>query len=99
MTVDKPIPVVKDKAGKLTKHYSTRDWFSKLNEELDEVKQSVFTANIAPEFNKKLIAEELQDLITVCTSFLEYLGYDENKRGDLARQINEKNRRRGYFEE
>ena len=27
----KPLPAVKDKAGKLTKHYSICDWFSKLN--------------------------------------------------------------------
>ena len=87
---NKPIPVVKDKAGKLTKDYSTLDWFNKLNEKLDEVKQS---SDIPKQ------AEELQDLITVCTSFLEYLGYDETARGDLAKQINEKNRRRGYFEE
>ena len=87
---NKPIPVVKDKAGKLIKHYSTRDWFKQLNEELDEVKQS---SDIPKQ------AEELQDLITVCTSFLEYLGYDETARGNLAKQINEKNRRRGYFEE
>ena len=91
---DKPIPVIKDKSGKLTKHYSIRDWFSKLNEELDEVKLSIATAQF-----KVKTAEELQDLITVCTSFLEFLGYDENKRGDLAKQINEKNRQRGYFEE
>ena len=87
---NKPIPVVKDKAGKLTKDYSTLDWFNKLNEKLDEVKQS---SDIPKQ------AEELQDLITVCTSFLEYLGYDETARGDLAKQINEKNRQRGYFEE
>ena len=94
MTVDKPIPVIKDKAGKLTKDYSNRDWFSKLNEELDEVKLSIATAQF-----KVKTAEELQDLITVCTSFLEFLGYDENKRGELAKQIKEKNRRRGYFED
>ena len=94
MTVDKPIPVIKDKAGKLTKDYSTLDWLNKLNEKLDEVKLSIAMAQF-----KVKTAEELQDLITVCTSFLEFLGYDENKRGELAKQINEKNRRRGYFED
>ena len=80
MTVDKPIPVIKDKAGKLTKHYSTRDWFKQLNEELDEVKQS---SDIPKQ------AEELQDLITVCTSFLEYFGYDETARGSLVVETDE----------
>ena len=45
------------------------------------------------------IAEELQDLITVCTSYLDYLGFDQKKRIELTKHINDKNRQRGYFEE
>ena len=99
---NKPIPVVKDKAGKLTKDYSTLDWFNKLNEKLDEVKESanfLKFRNLEHSGGKFLVAEELQDLITVCTSFLNFLGYDQYKRGELCKEINEKNRRRGYFEE
>ena len=104
----KPLPVLKDKKGKLTKKYSTRDWFTKLNEELDEAKEYANQADVLREYHYKNdpekwyvphIAEELQDIITVCTSYLEALGFDEAKRSQLAKKVNEKNRKRGYFEE
>ena len=60
---NKPIPVVKDKAGKLTKDYSTLDWLNKLNEKLDEVKLSIAMAQF-----KVKTAEE----ITAVT--IEYIG-------------------------
>ena len=94
----KPIPVVKDKHGKLVTDYKSSDWFRQLNEELDEIKiatvEGVFNDFV---LNDK-IAEELQDLITVCTSMLQWLGFDESKRNQLAMQVNEKNRSRGYLE-
>ena len=94
----RPIPVVKDGNGKLIKNYTPKDWFKKLNEELDEVKIAV--VNRADNLGSAAeIAEELQDLITVCTSMQEWLGFNDVQRGFLAKEINEKNRKRGYFEE
>ena len=94
----RPIPVVKDGNGKLIKHYTPKDWFQKLNEELDEVKIAV--VNRADNLGSAAeIAEELQDLITVCTSMQEWLGFNDVQRGFLAKEINEKNCKRGYFEE
>lgn len=93
-----PIPVKKDGNGKLTKDYDVRDWFAKLNEELDEVK-SAATAFDLYDSTVEDVAEELQDLITVCTSYLDYLGFNVQKRIELTKQINDKNRQRGYFEE
>lgn len=46
---------------------------------------------------KDRLAEELTDVITVCTSWLYALGYDEEQRGEVQRRVNEKNRERGYF--
>ena len=43
------------------------------------------------------VDEEQADVITVCTSWLDALGYDEESRGKLQERVNEKNRRRGDF--
>ena len=85
-----PIPVIRDKNGKLTKDYKTMDWIAKLNEEVDEVKFALAD-------KKKNLAEELCDVITVCTSYLEQLGYDQQKRGEFFTDINRKNFARGYI--
>ena len=41
----------------------------------------------------------LADVIVACTTRLEQLGYDEKAREELYKAVNEKNRKRGYFEE
>jgi hypothetical protein len=46
--------------------------------------------------HKRFVADELTDVITVCTSFLEALGYNEHARMAVQRRVNEKNQRRGY---
>nr|DAT07995.1 MAG TPA: hypothetical protein [Caudoviricetes sp.] len=43
------------------------------------------------------LAEELTNVITVCTSWLDALGYNEARRGEMQRLVNEKNKDRGYF--
>ena len=93
----KPIPVVKDKHGKLVTDYKSSDWFRQLNEELDEVKCAATVLDLYDSTVEDL-AEELQDLITVCTSMLQQLGFDESKRNHLCKQVNDKNRNCGYFE-
>ena len=45
----------------------------------------------------KKAVDELVDVITVCTSWLENLGYDERKRLELFSKVNVKNEKRGYF--
>ena len=101
----KPIPVIKDKHGKLTKDYSTKDWFAKIQEEVTEAHAVAAVIDDCKECGERIeditykkLAEELQDLITVCTSMLQWLGFDESKRNELAMQVNDKNRNRGYFE-
>ena len=87
-----PEPVKRDKHDKAVAKYTYRDWFEKIAEE-------VFEAHQAACKNKSgQLAEELTDVITVCVSFLNILGYDEKGRGDLYRKVNQKNLQRGYLE-
>ena len=90
MTIlEEPMPVVFD--GRCnTKNYLQLDWFAKIIEETHEA----MTAE-----NRGHLAEELCDIITVCTSFLESLGYDRDTRANMFLNINAKNARRGYFEQ
>ena len=95
---------VKNDGTSLTKHYETFDWFAKLNEELDEAKYNAVAADesesqfLADAYRDDL-AEELADLMTCCVSWLDVLGYDEEKRSSLFAKVNEKNEQRGYFDE
>ena len=93
-----PRPVVRDGNGKLTEDYSSRDWYLKLQEEIFEAIENVTDAETGLS-DKKSIAEEIADVITVCISWLETLGYDEEKRSEIFAAVNEKNEKRGYFKE
>ena len=90
-----PRPVIRDGNGKLIRDYSPRDWYLKLQEEIFEVMQLSLLRDVYEEE----ISEELADVITVCISQLEALGYDEKGRSEIFRRVNEKNEKRGYFEE
>ena len=76
------------------------DWAAKLNKEVYEViRGAAYIERLADEADDddvERLAEELTNVITVCTSWLDALGYDEEKRGELHRRVNEKNRERGY---
>ena len=85
-----PLPVKKDKFGGSVANYDEREWFLKLQEELYEAFSTVSIQERA---------EELTDVITVCTSYLHALGFDHNARAELQRAVNEKNIKRGYFKE
>ena len=87
-----PRPVVRDKSGKLVKDYSPRDWYLKLQEEIFE------TMEIGV-FEDEDVAEEIADIITVCISCLNSIGYDEKKRSEIFAKVNMKNEKRGYFKE
>ena len=87
-----PRPVMRDGNGKLAKDYSSRDWYLKLQEEIFETVEDSFNQPVKT-------AEEIADVITVCISWLEAFGYDEEKRSELFAKVNEKNKKRGYFKE
>lgn len=87
----------------------TVKWVAKLLEETNEVIQetpeyrTLFENGYSREYPdrakaaKGRIALELTDVIHVCVSWLNAMGYDEDERGELHRRVNEKNRERGYF--
>lgn len=87
-------------------------WAAKLTEEVSEAFRASVQLGIlydafdvainnvdekAVRFAENLMAEELTDVITVCTSWLASLGYDEAERGRIQRAVNDKNHRRGYW--
>lgn len=88
----------------------TVEWIAKLMEETNEVVQeATFLKEDADEDGmvdhdtyglvdvKERLAMELTDVITVCTSWLDALGYDEEARAEIQGKVNDKNCRRGYF--
>lgn len=87
----------------------TVKWVAKLLEETNEVIQetpeyrTLFENGYSREYPdrakaaKDRIALELTDVIHVCVSWLNAMGYDEEARGELHRLVNEKNKERGYF--
>lgn len=83
-----PMPVRNDGKVKTT-DYTDRDWCLKVKEELAEA-----LAAASPEEQ----AQEITDIITTCTSWLEACGYDLNDRRRLCKEVNIKNQSRGYFE-
>jgi len=87
-----PRPVLKDGNGKLIKDHTPQDFYMKLQEEIFEVMESEMKFTYA-----EFIAEEIADVITVCISYLNALGYDEKKRSEIFAKVNEKNEKRGYF--
>lgn len=77
------------------------DWAAKLNKEVYEViRGAAYIERLADEADdddEACLAEDLTNVITVCTSWLHALGYDEARRGELQKRINEKNKKRGDF--
>jgi predicted house-cleaning noncanonical NTP pyrophosphatase (MazG superfamily) len=83
-----PMPVKNDGTVKVA-DYTHRDWIIKVKEEVAETTEAT---------SQDQMAEEITDIITVCTSWLEALGYDAADRRQLCRQVNNKNQSRGYLE-
>lgn len=85
-----PRPVIRDRDNKLIANQTEKEFILKLQEEIKEVEDSG---------TNEETAEEIADIITVCISYLNKLGYDENKRSELFAKVNKKNEKRGYFKE
>ena len=80
---------------------SALEWITKLIEETHEVaREAVIFSEDEDRYNfDETFAEELTDVITVCTSWLDALGYKEEARRIVQQRVNEKNRKRGYHAE
>ena len=84
-----PRPVINDGNGKRIKDYTPIEFYLKLQEEIFE----------AFEDKEYVNHYEIADVITVCISYLNAIGYDEKGRSEIFRRVNEKNEKRGYFKE
>lgn len=104
-----PLPVIKNKFGQRVDNISVDDYYRQIVEEVLEAHNAANNAEIlkvmrdegcgqCAEFIEANEAEELVDIITCCITRLEILGYDEDERQVLYNAVNEKNRKRGYFE-
>lgn len=110
-TIEFPIPVTKDRQGKLAKDYTLKDWFQKLNEELDELKNECLIAyplddtpgHYEPipawldEYND-LIAGEACDLIKTVFSMVNQMGIDKEFMNKAMHECNKKARERGCID-
>ena len=84
---------------------AVEEWVAKLNEEMYEVmREAAYIERLADEADDEdklylatCLAIELTDVIHVCVSWLDAIGYNEEARGDLHWLVNEKNKVRGYF--
>ena len=105
------INVIKPQPCKKFHNASVLEWIAKLIEETHEVVQeATFLKEDADEDGmvdhdtyglvdvKERLAMELTDVITVCTSWLDALGYDEEARAETQERVNAKNKARGYWE-
>ena len=98
-----PIPCTKG-----FENWTVKQWFAKINEELDELKAEALSAfyslEVIPHDRPDLknsehdrmptIAEEAADTITAITSMLEAMGIDERQRQAAQVRVNEHNRER-----
>ena len=87
----------------------TLAWVAKLVEETHEVIQEAarFSLLLDEEFSavdddaiddsRVRLAEELTNVITLCTSWLYAIGFDEGLRDWMQKRVNEKNKERGCF--
>jgi hypothetical protein len=106
---ERPIPIVRDRQGRLAKDLTLKDWFCKLNEELDELKNELLgvyvlynghcsEANRPSYEERKRIVGELCDVIEVLYSMANQMGID----GDMIQQgihkTNKKLRERGCID-
>lgn len=104
-----PHPVTFD-GKRSTSDYTLKDWLAKLKEEVSEVEAEVdkvgdvttpdlmLCTNTQKEKMVNDLSEELTDVITVCASTLNWLGWTIYGRAQLQKKVNEKNRKRGYWE-
>lgn len=90
--------------------YTLKDWLNKLKEEVSEVEAEVNKLGNLPvkDIHKLMnedkddclepLVEELFDVITVATSKIDWLGWTLWGRCQKQKDVNEKNRKRGYWE-
>lgn len=103
---ERPMPIVRDRQGKLAKDLTLKEWLLKLNEEVDELKYEVMGGYYLNSFpgddvdslsdrQKFLIVEELCDVIEVLYSMAKQMGIDVDMIQQGIHYTNEKLKERG----
>lgn len=98
-----PRPCVRGGNGEIIKGYAKKGFFLKLQEEIFDMIDNIFRNDFECELGKAYsstkdeVAEKIANIITVCISYLNAIGYDEKERSELFAKVNEKNEKRGYF--
>ena len=103
-----PVPVLKDRNGKLTKDYTLKDWLLKLHEEILEFEDEVSAfcdmdqkpgkmKELYTE-NQELIAGEACDVFTVICGICKQFGISEELLQKSMHDTYIKNKARGYFD-
>lgn len=84
---------------------TVKEWFAKLDEELNEIKEVVYSSLDADDDMKDFhmdgdidhFAEECADMNTTLASMQEYAGVLIQKRTESQDGVNKKNHERGYW--
>ena len=101
-----PIPVVRDRQGKLTKDYTLKEWYLKDQEELAESldrELSVWNLDAKPgdvhfrSLSEQILEEECDRIHTIFSK-LHQFGYTEEEIAAGIRKSNEKARERGLLD-
>lgn len=101
-TAPRPLPCVRDERGEIKEQSVIKLLIGKINEELDELKESIIILESKKRFasveivveQKECVAEEAADTITAITTMLEALGIGAEMRDEAQRRVNAKNRER-----
>lgn len=103
--VERPIPIVRDRQGRLAKDLMLKEWFAKIDEEVNEVKEAALRSYVSLSAtpyrlgeDRSIIAEEVCDVIEVLYSMANQMGID----GDMIQQgihgTNKKLKERGCID-
>ena len=94
-----PLAVKKNKFGQRVADLSVTEYYRQIEEEVLEAHENAVMYEMSLQCSRYDEAEELVDVITTCITRLETIGYDAKKRETLYKAVNEKNKKRGYFED
>lgn len=99
---ERPIPIVRDRQGRLAKDLTLKEWFAKIDEEVNEVKEAVLRMYVSLSAtpyqlgeDRPIMAEEVCDVIEVLYSMANQMGIDGDMIQKGIHDTNEKLRERG----
>jgi NTP pyrophosphatase (non-canonical NTP hydrolase) len=102
---ERPIPVVRDRQGRLAKDLTLKEWFAKIDEEVNEVKEAALRVYVSLsdtphplDIDRPIIAEEICDVIKVLYSMANQMGIDGDDLDEAMHKCNAKTRQRGCHE-